>query len=137
MAKFDIHKAAGIIIQDKKLLVVKPTDKKFFISPGGSIEIGESAVQAVIRELKEELQIDVTDQNLQPFGIFYAQAAGEENKVIRMDTFIVTSYQGEIKIDNEIEQLAWISSTIPANMKVGSIFEHEVIPRLKAQGLIK
>lgn len=46
-----IHKAAGILIQDGKLLVEKSYDKDFYISPGGSIEEGETPKQALVREL--------------------------------------------------------------------------------------
>ena len=55
----DIHKAAGIIIQDRKLLFARAKDMDFFIDPGGKIEPDETAKQALVRELKEELAIDV------------------------------------------------------------------------------
>jgi len=34
-----IHKAAGILIKDRKLLVEKSHNKQIFIAPGGSIEV--------------------------------------------------------------------------------------------------
>ncbi len=40
--QYDIHKAAGIIIRDKKLLVERSKGKEFFIAPGGTIEEGET-----------------------------------------------------------------------------------------------
>src|SRR4051812_20782408 len=50
----DIHKAGGIIIRDKKLLVERSKGKDFFKTPGGSIELGETPKQALVRELLEE-----------------------------------------------------------------------------------
>ena len=67
---------------------------------------------------------------------FYAKAAGAEDKTIRMDVFIVRNWLGEPVPNGEVEEILWITSQIPKTIKVGSIFEHEVIPRLKAKNLI-
>lgn len=134
---FDIHKAAGILLRDKKLLVERSKGKKFFISPGGSVEIGETPRQTLIRELKEEFQIKITEDDLEEFGVFYAQAVDQvSTKIIKMEVFMVKNWVGEINPDSEVEEIAWIDSHIPEGMKVGSIFEHQVIPRLKKANLI-
>ncbi len=52
-----------------------------------------------------------------------------------MDVFTV-KYTGKIIPDSEVEEVRWISSDIPADIEVGSIFAHEVLPRLKEQGLV-
>lgn len=132
----DIYKAAGIIISDRRLLVTKSYNKDSYVSPGGKLEIGESPVQALIRELNEELHLRVSAEDLKPFGSFSAPAAGQEYRLVHMDVFIVSSWTGDIQPGREIEQLMWLSSRIPAGLKVGSIFEHEVIPRLKSLNLI-
>jgi mutator protein MutT len=134
--KVDIHKAAGIIIRDRKLLVERSEGKEFFIAPGGSVEPGETVEQAVVRELKEEFDINVKGSDLEEFGTFYADAAGQEKLRLRMDVFTVKEWQGEPTPNSEVEEIAWITSNQPKSMKVGSIFEHEVIPRLKAKNLI-
>lgn len=134
---YQIHKAGGILIKDKKLLVEKSKNKEFFIAPGGSIEKDETPKQALVRELFEEFKIKVLEENLEEFGTFYAKAAGKEDKVVRMDVFLVKAYEGEPTPDHEVEQILWITSQIPQNIKIGSIFEHEVIPKLKEQNLIK
>jgi 8-oxo-dGTP diphosphatase len=134
--RVDIHKAAGILIRDRKLLVERSKDKEFFIAPGGSIEDGETAEEAVIRELMEEFQVTVIPEDLSVFGKFRALAAGQEEKVVEMQVFNVAQWQGEPTADNEVEEIRWITSEPEGGIKVGSIFEHEVIPRLKAAGLI-
>ncbi len=132
----DIHKAAGIIIRDHKLLVERSKGKKFFISPGGSIEEGENAKQALVRELMEEFKITVTEADLDEFGTFYAEAAGQEGKTVQMDVFIVNHWEGEPEPDSEVEEIAWVDSSNKDNLPLGSIFEKEVIPRLKAKNKI-
>ena len=53
-----------------------------------------------------------------------------------MNVFIVKNWVGEPTPDHEVEQILWTDSNIPPDIKVGSIFEHEVIPRLKTANLI-
>jgi 8-oxo-dGTP diphosphatase len=133
---FDIHKAAGIIIKDRKLLVEKSKNKDFFVAPGGKVEEGEAVKSALTRELMEEFKLTVREDDLSEFGTFCAAAAGQENRQLCMEVFIVNKWEGEIIPDNEVEEIAWVSSNIPNGMQVGSIFEHEVIPKLKEQNLI-
>jgi len=132
----DIHKAAGIIIQDRKLLFTRAADMDFFIDPGGKIEPGETAQQALVRELKEELNIDVVEADLEVFGDYTAEAAGKAGKTVHMQAFIVKKWQGTITASSEIEELRWLTSDIPEGIQVGSIFGGQVLPALKQQDLV-
>ena len=61
--KHPIHVVAAIIVKNKMVLMAsRPQDKppSGWEFPGGKIEPGETISQAVIRELKEELALDVT-----------------------------------------------------------------------------
>lgn len=53
----------GMCIKDNKLLVQKGYDKvkdlHFYRSPGGGIEEGETAAEALKREFKEEMNLDI------------------------------------------------------------------------------
>lgn len=132
----DIHKAAGIIIVERKLLVERSFGKKFFISPGGSIEAGETPKQALVRELMEEFGITVEESDLAWFGLFRAAAANHPGQFVSIETYLVNKWQGEPSPHSEVEEMAWITSVVPAGMKVGSIFKHDVIPQLKQQNLM-
>ncbi len=132
----NIYKSAGILIHNKKLLVERSKGKEFFISPGGSVEKNETPEQALIRELSEEFDIVVLEKDLKQFGEFSATAVNNPGETVHMKVFVVSSWVGEPSPNSEVEEIAWISSKIPDGMKVGSIFEHEVIPRLKIQKLI-
>lgn len=132
----DILKAAGIIIRDKKLLVERSKGKEHFIAPGGKVEPGETVTQALARELKEEFMIDAKEADFVEFGIFTAVAAHEPDKTVTMEVFIVEDYKGEPTPDNEVDEIKWVTSEDIGNLPIGSIFEHEVMPRLIKQGLI-
>lgn len=132
----DIYKAAGIIIKDRKLLVEKDIDKEFYISPGGKLEADETPEAALVRELMEEFGIIVTQEDLTPFGQYDAPASGQEERTVHMDVFIVNKFKGNIQKGHKVEKLLWLDSKIPTGIKVGSIFEHKVIPQLKAKALI-
>lgn len=132
----DIYKAAGIIIVDRKLLFTRAEDMKIFIDPGGQIESGETAKQALVRELKEELSIDVNEDDLEAFGEYTAEAANHQGRTVHMQAFVVNKWQGDITASAEIEELRWLTSHLPADIKVGSIFGGQVLPKLHEQGLV-
>lgn len=134
--KIDIYKAAGVLIKDRKFLTTRSKGKSIFIAPGGKVEPDEGVENALIRELREELGIDVAISDLSPFGTFFAPAAGDENKYLQMDVFMVKNWSGEISPASEIEEIKWIDSRPPSDIELGSIFRHEVLPRLKGKNLI-
>lgn len=133
--KVDIYKSAGILLKDRKLLVTRSTGKDFFVSPGGKIETDETSQEALLRELREELGIEVEQPDLSEFGTFYAQAAGETDKFIKMDVFLVTKWYGEIVPSSEVEEVIWINFR-DKGINLGSIFRHDVLPKLKEMDLI-
>ena len=132
----DIYKAAGIIIKDRKALVERSMGKPVFVQPGGRIEPGETAEAALVRELKEEIDITVDPKDLEDFGTFSAAAANHPSQQVHMHIFMVKRWQGEIRPSNEVEELLWVGSDVPQDTEIGSIFVHDVIPRLKQKGLV-
>ncbi len=131
-----VHRSGAILIKDRKVLVERSWGKNFFIPPGGQLETGETPKQALIRELFEELKITVVESEIKKMDTFYIKGGGQENYDVQMDMFYVNYWQGEITSDNEVEEILWIDSRLPMDVKIGSIFEHEVLPRLKEQNLI-
>jgi 8-oxo-dGTP diphosphatase len=132
----DIYKASGIIIRDRKVLVEKSFGKEYFIHPGGKLEAGETAKQALVRELNEELQISVNEKDLIPFDRNIAPAANSPEDTVHMEVFIVSKWEGTLKPAREVEEIRWLTSNIPADLKVGSIMKTQTIPKLVAKELI-
>ena len=132
----DIYKASGIILKNRRVLVERSAGKAFFIHPGGKIEAGETAKQALVRELKEEFQIDVLEADLEPFAHSSAPAANSPEVYVHMQIFMVKKWRGEIQPASEVEEMLWLTSKVPPGVKLGSIMEHDTLPKLKAAGLI-
>jgi len=133
---YDTHKSGAIIIKDRKLLITRSKGKGFFVAPGGKLEKDETSVAALSRELNEELSIVAKEGDMEFFGTFYAPMISDPTRNTRMDVYTLNRYSGEIIIANEIEELKWVDSTWVKDPNHHSIFDQEVIPRLKERNLI-
>lgn len=60
------HGAVGVVVEDSKFLVIRRSATvrapNFWCFAGGTIEVGETPEQAIVREMKEELELDVDVQ---------------------------------------------------------------------------
>ena len=131
-----LDKIGGIILKDKRLLVVQKKTKdnrSEFIFPGGKREGGESDLETLARELKEELQVELV--SAEPFGGF-DDIAIFENVPIHIEAYIA-NVTGEPICDSEIKSLLWIDRNYKEQgIKLGSILEKGVVPKLIEKGLM-
>lgn len=104
----------GILIHNKKALIIKRSenDEAFpglWEIPSGKKEQFEEPVLALIREVKEEVGIDVTVKN--PVGVFSFKV--EKLHELRDSTqinFLVKSNNDniEVKLSSEHSEFAWV-----------------------------
>lgn len=80
--------------------------------PGGKIEVGETVLEALLREIQEELGVEVTTAH--PWII---RTFSYPEKTVKLHFFIVTQWHGELK-SVEGQKLSWQD---PANLKVSPI----------------
>jgi ADP-ribose pyrophosphatase YjhB (NUDIX family) len=121
-----IDKLAWIYIKDRKILSTRSKGKDTYYFPGGKRESGESDSDALMREIKEELTVNLKPQSLQFFGKFEAQAHGHTEGTIVVMTCYTADYEGELKPDAEIEEIAWLNYTDKVRTSAVDqiIFEH-------------
>ena len=99
-----VLRIAAAIITDAtgRTLLVRKRGTTAFMQAGGKIEPGESALQALARELQEEVGLDVDLDATEYLGSFRAEAANEDETVIRAEVFAMSTDRIVVP-GNEIE----------------------------------
>jgi 8-oxo-dGTP diphosphatase len=104
-----IDKLAWIELQNGRILSTRSFGKDAYYIPGGKREPGETDTQTLIREIKEELTIDLYPDSLQYFGTFEAQAHGHAAGILVKMQCYTAAYSGTIKAAAEIEEVVWLT----------------------------
>ncbi|HAU5566488.1 TPA: NUDIX domain-containing protein [Serratia fonticola] len=117
-----IRIAAAIMIDaEGRMLLVRKRDTRYFMQPGGKIESTERPVAALIRELKEELQISVTEQDTQYVGQFTDTAANEPGHTLIAEIFTVLAPTSMITPAAEIEEITWFHPSEDASLPLAPL----------------
>lgn len=101
-----IYAATGILTRNNHVLITQRAEHKpfsgFWEFPGGKIESGENALQALTRELKEELGIIIRDpQHVLDYQHAYPQ------QVVALSFWHVLYWQNEIQ-SLEQQAFSWV-----------------------------
>nr|WP_023349927.1 NUDIX domain-containing protein [Staphylococcus capitis]CDI71134.1 Hydrolase, NUDIX family [Staphylococcus capitis CR01] len=125
-----IKKVAAVIIKNDCILSVsKKKAPNFYMLPGGKYEGTENDIEALSRELREEL--NVTISKMEFFGD-YEDISMLENEKLFLRTYI-TEINGEPHPDNEIHNVKWIPIHANCNTEIGSGIATFVIPKLRGE----
>ncbi len=81
--------------------------KSVWYIPGGKREAGETDVETLAREIREELAVQIDTSGARSAGVFEAQAHGHAEGVIVRMTCYTAPYRGELRPSAEIEELDW------------------------------
>ena len=98
--------SAVLILDDKdRALILKRSMKSRWMPgkwglPGGKVEKSENSLGAVIRETKEETDLDLEPVDMKRLEEF-------SNKVV--DMFYASAYTGEVRIDFEHDDFEWVT----------------------------
>ncbi len=87
---------AVVFNQKGQLLIVKPSYKEQWLFPGGAVEENESPKSACVREVREELGIELT--HLQFLCIDYVPANTEKDESVQF-----VFYCGELSAESKIQ----------------------------------
>ena len=99
---------AWVRIEERRLLAVRSVGKSAFYLPGGKREAGESDLDALLREVREELTVSLLPDTVVGVGTYRAPAhdypAGTSVDLVCYSG----DFEGEIKAAAEIEEVAWL-----------------------------
>jgi ADP-ribose pyrophosphatase YjhB (NUDIX family) len=98
--RYSMAKRVSLVIVfdgDKVLLGKKPNG---FWIPGGHANTDESSLDAAVRELKEETNLDVSELKL-----FYSKIS--EDKIVSV--YVCKKYSGNAQADDDLEEVHWFS----------------------------
>ena len=102
-------RVSAVVMRDAegRVLNVRKRGTSTLMLPGGKPEPGEGAAQTAVREIEEELGIELDPALLQDLGVFRAKAANEAGFDVVAHVFEHPYVEG-VRVLAEIEQLEWV-----------------------------
>ena len=122
--------AAAIIVNGNgEILLQSRADRDKWGLPGGCQELGERFQDTVIREIKEETNLDVKEEDLELVDI--VSGASRRNEYPNGDVVInntvlycIKKYTGELKWDNESKEMKFFDlDNLPINQNDSDLIE--------------
>nr|WP_314480861.1 NUDIX domain-containing protein [uncultured Pseudomonas sp.] len=105
-----IRIAAALLLDPQgRTLLVRKRGTQAFMQPGGKIDAGETPVQALARELFEELGLQIDPAEAVRLGQFSAPAANEPGCEVQAELFRVDC-AAPVTPAAEIEEVTWLAA---------------------------
>jgi 8-oxo-dGTP pyrophosphatase MutT (NUDIX family) len=113
-----------------ELLMVRKKGSKYFQLPGGKIAAGESDSEALVRELREELQFDTDPVTLQFIGRHVTQAVNERDTLVEGYIYLIKlAVKFDFPPQAELEEVQWINKDNWQDYQLAHLAEEFVIPK--------
>ncbi|WP_412734363.1 NUDIX hydrolase [Krasilnikovia sp. MM14-A1259] len=101
--------ATWVCIRHRRLLVVRPHGQDVYFLPGGVPEPGETLEEATVREVAEEVGIDLHTDDLTLLTEIVTAAYGRPDTDVRLVCFTGPSDAAPVAI-GEIAEVAWFTA---------------------------
>lgn len=118
-----------IVDPENRLLVVRKKNSSYFMMPGGKIEKGELPSQALVRELKEELNLDIALSDVEYMGFHETDAVNEPNTIVRGEVFRIEFKENlPLLPQAELQEAIWLTVDNYKNYKLAHLIEEFAVP---------
>lgn len=126
-----IRVALAIITNENgELLAARKKNATYFTLPGGKINVKEDPIQALLRELEEELNIKFSNSDFQLTGTHQTRAANEANTTVKGYIFrLLKPINLKIRPYSEIEEVIWLSKSTYKNYKLAHLLSEFALPK--------
>ncbi len=132
-------RVAGILIYNSKILFVRANNDDFYCLPGGYVELGETTITALLREMEEELGFKVkinkylgiienffinkNEQKVQEICIYYEVGLEDINTANLNDYSLIENDKGRLIHLN----FKWLNINELANYNIKPIILKDII----------
>lgn len=100
-----LNTAGLVVIRDNKLLLAYSGNKNAWYLPGGKVDQGENSLEALNREILEELNLILQPERLQYYCHITAIAYGESSNILMEQDCFLYELIEDIHPTNEIEEV--------------------------------
>ncbi len=121
--------AAIIVNKEGKILLQSRADNDRWGLPGGCQELGERFEETIIREVKEETNLDVTEDDLELIAIVSGKSRKNEypnGDVVINNTalYCIKNYSGTLRWDSESKNMQFFTlDNLPTNQNDPDLIE--------------
>ncbi|CAH0649540.1 NUDIX domain-containing protein [Pseudomonas juntendi] len=123
-----IRIAAALLLDPQgRTLLVRKRGTEAFMQPGGKIDAGETALQALVRELHEELGLHIDPAQAVYLGQFSATAANEPGFEVQAELFRVYSAAAVVPAA-EIEEVVWLAADQAPDQPLAPLTRDLILP---------
>jgi 8-oxo-dGTP diphosphatase len=124
----------GLAVTDSdRLLVVRKRGTSSYILPGGKREPGENDLEALAREVEEELGCRLNSSTIVFLGSFSDAAADLENTTVTVRLY-AAQLIGNPTPQSEIENLKWFCPSADSGQSLAPSLQNHIVPFLFPQG---
>ena len=97
-----------LVNQRDEVLLLKKPRRNWWVAPGGKMEPGETILEAVRREFREETGVSLINPILRGIFTILVEEKGQIQEEWMLFTFSCTQFEGNVRNDSPEGELAWI-----------------------------